>query len=60
MDAATLKMASAAMSDRKAIASEVAKRLNITTPTLYAYVNGDGSLKPAGDELLRTCEKNCL
>lgn len=45
MDEATLRMASAAMADPKAIAHEVAKKLNITTATLYAYVNGDGTLK---------------
>ena len=42
----------AAMSDPKSIATEVAKRLNITTATLYAYVNSDGSLKAAGTKLL--------
>lgn len=52
MDAATLRMAMAAMADPKAIASEVAKRLNITTATLYTYVNGDGTLKPAGKLLV--------
>ncbi|HEV8052213.1 MAG TPA: hypothetical protein VGP47_06950 [Parachlamydiaceae bacterium] len=52
MDEATLRMASAAMSDQKAIAYEVAKKLNITTTTLYAYVNGDGSLKEAGKKLI--------
>jgi hypothetical protein len=35
MDRATLMMAMAAISDRKAIAGEVAKRLNLTTTTLY-------------------------
>jgi DNA invertase Pin-like site-specific DNA recombinase len=55
VDTATLKMASAAMSDPKSIATEVAKRLNITTATLYTYVNGDGSLKKSGAKLL---EKN--
>lgn len=52
VDAATLKMAAAAMSDPKSIAAEVAKRLNITTATLYTYVNSDGSLKVAGSKLL--------
>lgn len=51
MDIATLRMASAAMSDPKAIAFEVAKKLNITTATLYTYVNSDGSLKPSGEKL---------
>ena len=30
---------------------EVARRLGITTSTLYAYVNGDGSLKEPGRRL---------
>lgn len=45
MDESTIKMAAAAMADQKAVATEVAKKLGITTTTLYAYVNGDGSLK---------------
>lgn len=52
MDAAALKIAMAAMSDPKSVASEVAKKLNITTATLYSYVNGDGSLKERGKRLL--------
>lgn len=52
MDVATLRMAMAAMSDPKSIASEVAKRLNITTATLYSYVNSDGSLKETGLKIL--------
>ena len=42
----------AAMADQKAIAAEVARRLGITTTTLYAYVNGDGTPKAAGQALL--------
>jgi DNA invertase Pin-like site-specific DNA recombinase len=49
MDRATLQMA---MADPKAVAAEVAKRLGLTTTTLYAYVNGDGSPKAAGQALL--------
>ncbi len=52
MDAATLRMTMAAMADRNAVAQDVAKRLNITTATLYAYVNGDGSLKEAGKKVM--------
>ncbi len=48
----TLKMAMAAMADPKSNASEVAKRLDITTTTLYAYINGDGSVKEAGQRVL--------
>jgi hypothetical protein len=52
MDRATLTMAMAAMADSKAVAAEVAKRLGVTTTTLYVYVNGDGSPKAAGQALL--------
>ena len=45
-------MAMAAMSDSKSNATEVAKRLGLTTTTLYAYVNGDGSPKDLGQALL--------
>ncbi len=47
-----LKMAMTAMYDRNSIASKIAKDLNITPTTLYMYVNGDGSLKEAGEKLL--------
>jgi DNA invertase Pin-like site-specific DNA recombinase len=52
MDRATVTMAMAAMSGPKARAVEVARRLGITTTTLYAYVNGDGSPKAAGTAVL--------
>lgn len=52
MNASTIRMASAAMKDPKAIAYEVAKQLSITTATLYTYINSDGSLKDAGKKLL--------
>jgi DNA-binding phage protein len=52
MDKATLTMAMAAMTDPKSVASEVAKRLGITTTTLYMYINGDGSPKEAGSKVL--------
>ena len=48
MDRATLTMAMAAMSDPSSVAAEVAKRLGITTTTLYAYVNGDGNTEGGG------------
>ena len=48
----TLKMAMAAMADPTSKATEVAKRLGMTTTTLYAYVNADGSVKEAGQRLL--------
>lgn len=52
MDVTTLQMAMSAMKDKKSVAVEVAKRLGITTTTLYAYVNGDGSPKELGIRLL--------
>ena len=52
MDKHTLQMAMAAMSDPKSVAAEVAKRLGITTTTLYTYVNGDGTVKELGQRLL--------
>ena len=52
MDRATLTLAMTAMSDREAKACEVARRLGITTTTLYTYVNGDGSPKAPGTAVL--------
>lgn len=48
MDAKRIRMAAAALKDPSVSGSEVAKRLGITTSTLYVYVNGDGSLKSRG------------
>ena len=47
MARAMVMMAMAAMSDPKANAIEVARRLDMTTTTLYADVNGDGTLRQA-------------
>jgi hypothetical protein len=52
MTATTLKMAMTAMADPSSPPKEVARRLGITTSTLYAYVNGDGSLKEPGRRLV--------
>lgn len=52
MDAPTIKMAMAAMSDRNSVAADVAKRLGITTTALYMYVNGDGSPKEIAMKVL--------
>jgi DNA invertase Pin-like site-specific DNA recombinase len=52
MDKNTLKMAMAALSDPQSVAHGIAKRLGITTTTLYTYVNGDGTLKEAGTKLM--------
>jgi DNA invertase Pin-like site-specific DNA recombinase len=52
MTATTLKMAMTAMADPGSSPKEIARRLGITTTTLYTYVNGDGSLKEAGQRTL--------
>ncbi len=52
MDEPKIRAAMAALSDRKSIASDVAKTLGITTATLYKHVNADGTLKAAGQKIL--------
>lgn len=54
MDIHTLKIAMASMQDRSSVARDVAKRLGISTATLYEYVNGDGTLKASAIPLLQT------
>jgi DNA invertase Pin-like site-specific DNA recombinase len=58
MDVTTLRMAISAMENTKSVAMEVARRLGITTTTLYAYINGDGTLKEAGTKLLKECSEH--
>ena len=48
----TLRMAMRAMADRETNAHDLAKRLGITTTTLYMYVYGDGTVKEPGQKLL--------
>ena len=52
MDRKALRLAMAAMADPRVRPWDVAQQLGITTTTLYAYVNGDGSVKEAGHRLL--------
>lgn len=52
MDRTMIQMAMNAMSDPKSVARDVAKKLGVTTPTLYMYINGDGSPKPIAIEIL--------
>jgi acetaldehyde dehydrogenase (acetylating) len=52
MTKVALQMAMMAMADPTSVALDVAKRLGITTTTLYEYVNGDGSPKASGQTLL--------
>jgi DNA-binding CsgD family transcriptional regulator len=51
MTVTTRKMAMTALAESGSQAKEVASRLGITTSTLYAYVNGDGSPKELGQRL---------
>jgi DNA invertase Pin-like site-specific DNA recombinase len=48
----TLLMAMAAMTDPSSNTSEVTRRLGLSKSTLYEYVNGDGTVKRAGQVLL--------
>lgn len=57
MDVTMLNMAMLSMKDRKTIAKDVAKKLGITTTTLYAYVNSDGSPKELGTKLIESSSK---
>jgi len=52
MDKATLTMAIKALEDKSITVQDVAKKLNMTTTTLYVYLNGDGSLKEPGHNIL--------
>lgn len=52
MDREMMRMAMSAMADRSTQAKDLARRLGITTTTLYMYVNGDGSPKAPGQALL--------
>lgn len=52
MDESKIRAAMAALSDRKSIATDVARTLGITTATLYKHVNADGTLKAAGQKIL--------
>lgn len=55
-----LKIAMSAMADRKAVAHEVAKRLGITTITLYMYLNGDGTVKEPGQMIISKNNDNLI
>ena len=52
MDIATLIMAKKALEDRNATVQEIAQKLNMTTTTIYMYLNGDGSFKEPGYKLI--------
>lgn len=54
MDRPTLQIAMSAMADPTSIAKDVATKLNISTATLYEYVNGNGTPKEKALPLLGT------
>jgi len=56
MDVTMLRMAMGAMADRETSVHDLAKRLGITTTTLYMYVNSDGSVKEPGQKLLNAVQ----
>jgi predicted transcriptional regulator len=53
MTVTILKMVMAAMADPDAKSEDIARQLDITTTTLYTYINGDGSVKAVGQSLPR-------
>jgi hypothetical protein len=55
---AELNRGMAALVDPHHTASEVARRLGLTRTTLYAYVNGDASVKEGGQRLLDAEQTN--
>ena len=50
-------MAMAALSDPSTVVKDLAKKLNMTTTTLYEYVNGNGTPKKKAIPLLENIEK---
>ena len=52
MDRAAIKMAMSALNDPRSVVKDVAKKLNISTATLYDYINGDGSPKEKALKIL--------
>ena len=52
MTASMLQQAVTAMTESEQSMTEIAAKLGVTRVTLYTYLNGDGSLKPAGEKLL--------
>ncbi|NER82104.1 MAG: recombinase family protein [Leptolyngbya sp. SIO1D8] len=57
MTATMVRQAMLEMTDTNTSATQIAKKLGITRATLYNYLNGDGSPKPAALKLLQTQEE---
>lgn len=56
MDPSALRAIRTLLRETDETAQAIAKRFNIGTATLYTYLNGDGSLKAPGAELLKAKE----
>ena len=52
MDRSTLRAIQTLLRETDETAQTIAKRFSIGTPTLYTYLNGDGSLKEPGAKLM--------
>lgn len=52
VDKELLKIAMAAMSDKRTNVQDLAKALNVSRPLIYLYLNSDGTLKEAGQKLM--------
>lgn len=52
MKRAKLRTAMTMMTDRTNVAGDVAEQLGISVSTLYAYVDGDGQVKPRALKLI--------
>ncbi|MDV3351294.1 recombinase family protein [Leptothoe sp. LEGE 181152] len=56
MTASMLKQAITALAESDLSMTAIATQIGVTRATLYNYLNGDGSLKPTGKELLSETE----
>ncbi|MBE7380470.1 MAG: recombinase family protein [Leptolyngbya sp. SIO1E4] len=56
MTVAMLRQAMTAMAESKLSMAAIANEIGVTRATLYNYLNGDGSPKPAGKKLLAEAE----
>ncbi|MEM7063926.1 MAG: recombinase family protein [Cyanobacteria bacterium P01_B01_bin.77] len=57
MTASMLKQAMTAMTESDLSMTAISAQIGVTRATLYNYLNGDGSLKAAGQELLSQAEE---
>ena len=53
MTPAKLRLAQAAMKQKKTVVSELCRELNVTRQTLYRHLSPDRQLRPDGERLLK-------